>query len=83
MLLEAIALAIINTRLGGKKIVLSVSLVVIVLATVVNLYASLRVIGLGTIPTMSGIAAALGGYMAIYQWKLLRVLSSGRAVPMT
>jgi len=83
MVLEGIALAVVRSKIGGKRIALSISLIVIVIATVVNLYTAARVFGTGAIPLMSGLAAALGGYMAIYQWKLLRVLSSGRSAPMT
>ena len=83
MILEGVALAIVNSKLGGKKIVLAISLAIIAIATVINLFAAMKVMGTGLIPLMSGMAAGLGGYMAIYQWKLLRVLSSGRSVPMT
>jgi len=83
MVLEGFALAMIRSKLGGKRIAISISLVIVALATLVNLYTATRLLGIGLIPLMSGLAVALGGYMAIYQWKLLRVLTSGRAVPMT
>ena len=83
LILEALALWVISSRMGGKKIVLAISLFVVVIATVFNLYTAARVMGDNAIPLMSGIAAAMGGYMAIYQWKLLRVLNTGRAAPMT
>ena len=69
--------------IAGKKIVLVISLIVVVVATVLNLFTAVRVMGDGTVPLMSGLAAALGGYMAMYQWKLLRVLNTGRSAPMT
>jgi len=83
LILEALALWAISSKIGGKKIVLAISLFVVVIATVFNLYTAARVMGDNAIQLMSGIAAAMGGYMAIYQWKLLRVLNTGRAAPMT
>jgi hypothetical protein len=44
---------------------------------------AVKVMGSGATPIWSVVAIAFGGYMAIYQWKLLRVMSTGRAVPMT
>jgi hypothetical protein len=83
LLLEAVALWVITSRMGGKKFILSISLVIVVISTVFNLYTCVRVLGDNLIPLPSGIATAMGGYMAIYQWKLLRVLNTGRAAPMT
>jgi len=83
LVLEALALWFISSKIGGKKIVLVISLIVVVVATVLNLFTAVRVMGDGTVPLMSGLAAALGGYMAMYQWKLLRVLNTGRSAPMT
>jgi hypothetical protein len=83
LVLEAIALWVISSRMGGKKFILTISLLVVVIATAFNLFTAVRVMGDGAVPIMSGIAAALGGYMAMYQWKLLRVLTTGRTSPMT
>ena len=83
LILEAIALWVISSKMGGKKFFLSISLIVVVIATVFNLYTAVRVMGDGLMPLQSGVAIAMGGYMAMYQWKLLRVLSTGRAAPMT
>jgi hypothetical protein len=83
LVLEAIALWAISSRVGGKKAILSISLLVVVISTVLNLYTAARVMGAGAIPLQSGLAVAFGGYMAMYQWKLLRVLSTGRTAPMT
>jgi hypothetical protein len=83
MVLEGIALAVLASKRGGKKLVLGVSLVVIVIATILNIVTATKVMGTGALPIMSVVAVAFGGYMAIYQWKLLRVLNTGRAVPMT
>jgi hypothetical protein len=83
MIMEGVALGMVSGNRGGKKILLAVSLAAVVLATVVNLFTAVRVFNLGQIPTMSGLAVAFGGYMAIYQWKLLRALSTKRAAPMT
>jgi len=83
MVLEGIALAVLNSKMGGKKIWLSASLGVVVIATIVNLVTAVKVLNVGATPLTSGLAVAFGGYMAMYQWKLLRMLSTGRAAPMT
>jgi hypothetical protein len=83
LVLEALALWVITSKMGGKKIILTISLLIVIIATVFNIFTAVRVMGDGAVPLMSGLAAAFGGYMAMYQWKLLRVLSTGRAAPMT
>ena len=83
LILEALALWVISSKMGGKKPVLAISLLVVVVATAFNLYTVVRIMGAGALPLMSVVAVAMGGYMAMYQWKLLRVLSTGRAAPMT
>ena len=83
MILEALALAIVSSRVGGKRPVVVASLGVVVIATIINLVAAFKVFNVGAIPTISGLAVAFGGYMAMYQWKLLRLLNTGRSAPMT
>jgi hypothetical protein len=83
MILEAISLAIVSSRAGAKQFWVTVSLGVVTLATIINLIAAVKVLEAGMIPTVSGLAVAFGGYMAMYQWKLLRLLSTGRSAPMT
>ena len=83
LVLEALALWVISSKMGGKKPVLAISLLVVVIATAFNLFTVVRIMGEGVLPLMSGVALAMGGYMAMYQWKLLRVLSTGRSAPMT
>jgi len=83
MILEAVALAIVSSRVGGKRPVVVASLGVVVIATIINLVAAFKVFNVGAIPTISGLAVAFGGYMAMYQWKLLRLLNTGRSAPMT
>jgi hypothetical protein len=83
LILEALALWVISGKMGGKKPVLAISLLVVVIATAFNLFTVVRIMGQGALPLMSVVAVAMGGYMAMYQWKLLRVLSTGRAAPMT
>jgi len=83
MILEAISLAIVSSNIGGKRAWVTLSLGIVVIATIINLVAAGKVLNAGAIPTISGLAVAFGGYMAIYQWKLLRLLNTGRTAPMT
>jgi len=83
MILEAVSLAIVNSRARAKQFWIAASLCVVILATIINLIAAIKVLEAGLIPTVSGLAVAFGGYMAMYQWKLLRLLSTGRTAPMT
>jgi hypothetical protein len=76
MVLEAALLAIIFSPMGGKRLLAGVALGVTVLATVLNLWVSIMLLGAGIIPLMSGLAVAFGGYMAMYEWQLLQSLGS-------
>ena len=51
------------------------------LSVAVNLWVSVWLLNYG--PYISMLCAAFGVYAAIYQWKLLRVLRTGRPAPMT
>jgi len=79
---RGLALWVITSRMAGKNRSDDLSIGCARCHGVQFIYGGARD-GDGTIPLMSGIAAAMGGYMAMYQWKLLRVLNTGRAAPMT
>jgi hypothetical protein len=83
MIMEAVALAIVRSRRGGKRFIVTLSLGVVVLATIINLVTAVKVLNAGPIPLISGLAVAFCGYMAMYQWKLLQLLTPGRTAPMT
>jgi hypothetical protein len=82
MVLEAVALLYVHSRLRGKAGVLTVALVIAVLATVFNLYVAARLFAFG-LPLLPILAVAFGGYIVMYQWKLLQLLRTGQSAPMT
>jgi len=45
-----------------------------VLAAALNLIVAVKLLGIGIMPLMSALAVAFGGYMAVYEWKLLQQL---------
>ena len=79
MVLEAAALGLINTRMRGKGGLLTVALAITVLATVYNIAVSVRLLADGTLPIMSLLAVAFGGYIALFEWRLLQTLRAARA----
>jgi hypothetical protein len=83
MVFEAVSLAVAFSRLRGKTLALGLALTVAFLATAYNLFVAVRLLGVNIIPILSGLAVAFGGYMVVYQWKLLLVLRNGQAAPMT
>ena len=76
MVLEAAMLAVVYSRMGGKVALTALALLVTVLATALNLFVAIRLLGIGIMPLMSALAVAFGGYMAMYEWKLLQQLNS-------
>jgi len=74
LLLEAALFTILNRRLAAKALLLKVALAFTVLATAYNLYAAARMIGVGFTPVFSLVVVAVGGYMAMSQWRLLQDL---------
>jgi len=76
MVLEAAMLTAIYSRLGGKRALTGFALFVTILATGLNVYVCVKLFGVGIMPLMSAMAVAFGGYMAIYEWRLLQQLSA-------
>jgi hypothetical protein len=74
MVLEAVVLALVNTRFKAKVSLVTVALFVTVLVTAYNAVVALRLIASGILPITSLLAVAFGGYIAIYEWRLLQQL---------
>jgi hypothetical protein len=74
MVLEAAVLAVVNTRFRAKVGLLRVALLVTVLATAYNLFVSFKVLAGGVLPIMSLLAVGFGGYIAVFEWRLLQQL---------
>jgi hypothetical protein len=79
MVLEAAMLAVVYSRMGGKVLLTTIALGVTVVATALNLFVCFKLFGVGILPLMSALAVAFGGYMCVYEWRLLGALRSTRA----
>jgi hypothetical protein len=79
LVLEAAMLAVVYSRLGGKVALTAIALLVTVLATALNLVVAIKLLGIGIMPLMSVLAVGFGGYMAMYEWKLLQQLRATSA----
>ena len=81
LVLEAIMLALVRDNNGKSRALVGAALCVTVLATALNIVVCVLLLNSGILPLMSGLAVAFGGYMAIYEWQMLRefLASSERA----
>jgi hypothetical protein len=82
MILEAVVLALIGTRFRHKVGLVSVALLVTLLATAYNLFACVKLLSAGVLPMWSMLAVGFGGYIAVFEWKLLQQLRPVPVVPM-
>jgi zinc-ribbon domain len=74
MVLEAIVLAAVNTRFKAKVGLLRFALFVTLLATAYNLFVAVKLLGAGVLPLLSLLAVGFGGYIAVFEWRLLQQL---------
>jgi hypothetical protein len=74
MMLEALVLLVYYSGAGFKKPVVVLALAITVAATGYNLIAVVTLLGAGIMPLMSILAVAFGGYMAAYEWRLLKAI---------
>jgi hypothetical protein len=81
MVLEAAMLTVVFSRMGGKVALTSVALLVTFLATALNLVVAVRLLGVGITPLMSALAVAFGGYMVMYEWRLLQQIRATDVEP--
>jgi hypothetical protein len=74
LLLEAAALAVAHRPSAPRKPLIGFALLVCILATTLNLLVAGLLLSHGLMPIISILIVAFGGYMAAYQWKLLKAL---------
>jgi hypothetical protein len=70
MVFEAVALAVVYSRLRAKRPILVLAMAVAFAATAHNLVVSLKMLGAGLMPLMSLFAVAFGGYILACEWRL-------------
>ena len=81
MVLEALVLALVGTRFRRKVGLVTLALAMTIAATAYNLFVGGKLLSAGLMPLMSLLAVAFGGYIAMYEWRLLQQLrASSRAV---
>ena len=78
MVMEAAVLALVNTRFKAKAGLVTVALLITVLATGYNLVVALKMLTANTLPITSLLAVAFGGYVALFEWRLLHQLRAAR-----
>jgi hypothetical protein len=78
MILEAVVLALMNTRFKAKAQLVTVALLFTVLVTAYNAVVALRIMTTGLLPLTSLLAIAFGGYIAVFEWRLLQQLRLAR-----
>lgn len=83
LILEAAALTVVHSRMGGKVAAVTVALVIALGATIYNVVVAAKFMRAGIAPLTSGLAVAFGGFSAMYLWKLRDVLRTHGAAPMT
>jgi hypothetical protein len=74
MVLEAVVLAMMNTRFRRKAGLVTVALLITIAATAFNLFVSIKLLTANTMPLWSLLAVAFGGYIAVFEWRLLQQL---------
>jgi hypothetical protein len=79
MVLEAVVLLAVHSRLRAKVPLLLVALTVTLTATVLNLVVCAKIVAAGALPLMSLLAVGFGGYIAVYEWRLLQHFRAARA----
>jgi hypothetical protein len=78
MVLEAVVLALIHTRFRHKAGLVTFALLIALTATAYNLFAAIKLLTVDVTPLWSLLAVAFGGYIAIFEWRLLQQLRSLR-----
>ena len=72
MVLEAAVLFVVHSRVRGKRPLLFVALTITLIATSLNLIVAGKLFAASVIPFLSLLCVGFGGYIAAYEWKLLR-----------
>jgi hypothetical protein len=72
MVLEALVLAVIHSRIRSKRPLLWLALTITLLATALNLVVAGKLFTIGVLPFLSLLAVGFGGYIGAYEWKLLK-----------
>jgi hypothetical protein len=72
MVLEAIVLVVIHSRVRPKLPLLALALFITFVATVMNLLVSIKLFSAGLLPLLSLLCVGFGGYIIAYEWRLFQ-----------
>jgi hypothetical protein len=72
MLLEAAVLAVVHSRVRSKRPLLFFALTITLIATALNLIVAGKLFSIGLLPLLSLLCIGFGGYIAAYEWRLLK-----------
>lgn len=81
LVLEAAVLAVAFGTFRRKTPLVGVALLLTVVATAFNLYVVAKLFSVGVMPIISLLAVGFGGYIAFYEWTVLRDLSGDARQP--
>jgi hypothetical protein len=76
MILEAVVLWAVHSRVRAKRPLLAFALAITLVATLLNVIVSGKLFMIGVLPFLSLLAIAFGGYIAIYEWRLYKYFRS-------
>jgi hypothetical protein len=78
MVMEALVLALVHTRIRAKAAIVWAGLLVTVVAILLNLLAAAKLFGVQIMPLWQLLAIGFGGYIAIFEWRMLEQLRGRR-----
>jgi hypothetical protein len=72
MVLEAIVLTIVHSRIKTKRPLLALAIAITLAATIMNLLLSAKLFSAGVMPILSLLCVGFGGYIIAYEWRLFK-----------
>jgi hypothetical protein len=72
MVLEAVVLVVVHSRVRSKRPLLFFALAITLIATALNLIVAGKLFAASVLPFLSLLCVGFGGYIAAYEWKLLK-----------
>jgi hypothetical protein len=74
LIIDAVGRALVMTRLPGRGAILSLTLAVTLFTVGYNFLVAAKYMHAGTIPIISLIAIAFGGYLAMFQFAMFKMI---------
>ncbi|HZL34232.1 MAG TPA: hypothetical protein VFC78_02915 [Tepidisphaeraceae bacterium] len=74
MIVDGVGRALAARRLPGWRSILWFTLGITLLTVAFNFFVAAKYVAAGSLPIVSGLAIAFGGYLAFFQWAMLRAM---------